>query len=367
MKMKIQNNDHSQHLNKPKWKKRHKEWKHKNKDGHKHHKHHSHHKSKSSDKLSSNKNENSSSQSKTPVLHARKIENQVSSHKSSTPKFNSRRDIMASNLKFKAEELMMKRTYKEQRKKTEDIIANRQMLRIEESNANDESDDDIQNNMLNSDKKIYKSKRPHKESVAKPLNEDSDDESPNSKKFYSGKVFNEVKINDAMSRLIDDKRSTIKEQIEDEENFTGSSLNVSEHLHLVGMSKLILNKSDSKPESNENNEQGEEKPLKALRKFSDNLHGDGKCESMKIQEKKNRKYTENVDDWSFFKMSKKLTEHETTTQEGTCVVTPFNKKSRKESGFEGYAASTSIISTPILMSKNILTSSIEPFPFSILN
>ena len=209
------------------------------------------------------------------------------------------------------------------------------------------------NNIISSEKKVNKVKRPHKESVAKPLYEDSDDESPSSKKFWSGKVYLDGKFNDAMSKLIDDKRSTIKEQIEDEENFTGSSLNVSENLHLIGISKFILNKSDSKPEKPTFNQQDEEKPAKSLRKFSNHLYDNDKRESMKIQEKKIRKFTENVDDSSFFKMSKKLTDHETTTQEGTCAVSPFNKKSRRESGFEGYAASTSIISTPIMMSKQL--------------
>ena len=111
-----------QPLGKPKCKKKHKEWKHKNKDGHKHHKHQSNHKNKSSDKWSTiKKSETSSSHSRTPVLQARKVENKSSPSKSSTPKMNTRRDLMAENLKNKAEELVMKRINKEKRKNTEDV------------------------------------------------------------------------------------------------------------------------------------------------------------------------------------------------------------------------------------------------------
>lgn len=120
-----------------------------------------------------------------------------------------------------------------------------------------------------------------------------------------------------MSKLIDDKRSTIKEQIEDEENLTGSNVSESQNSHLIGINKFILNNSDLKPDRAEFNQHDDEKNAKSHRKYSNHFYGDDKSGSMKVQEKKVRKFTENIDDSSFFKMSKKLTDHETTTQEGT--------------------------------------------------
>ena len=106
------------------------------------------------------------------------------------------------------------------------------MEKTEDSHESDEKDKTPSPNS-----KIMKVKRYHKGSVAKPLNEDSDDESSSLKKFPSLKFYNDWRVSDNVSRLIDDRRSTIKEQIEDEEEFTGSSLNISGNLHLIRSSK----------------------------------------------------------------------------------------------------------------------------------
>lgn len=266
------------------------------------------------------------------------------SHKSSSPfrvaaaKLALTRTYKADHLKVKAEELVMKRMQNELRKNTDDCHLVK--LNLEQEDCNFESDENNSHNLS-----VKKIKRPHKESFAKPLFNEEDDESPLNKRL-SSKWGNDCKFNDNISRLMDEKRSTIKEQIEDEEEFTGSSQNFGDNLHKITLN--ILNKRDSKPSRGSQKEGSEENNRISLRKFSDQLFSNEKCEAIKVIEKKQRKLTENIDDTYFFKSNKKVYDNDVTTQEGTSVITPA-MGSRRESGFEGYTAS--ITSTPVLMSR----------------
>lgn len=143
---------------------------------------------------------------------------------------------MADNLKLKAEELVQRRVNREMRKHTEDLtleklVANREN---DEEYDSDTEDRATPSNIVNI-KKLY---RHHKQSVSRPLPEDSEDEAtPMSMKMSPGKSPRDIRVSDNVSRLMDDKRSTIKEQVEDEEEFTGSSLNISGNLHFISGGK----------------------------------------------------------------------------------------------------------------------------------
>ena len=56
-------------------------------------------------------------------------------------------------------------------------------------------------------------------------------------KIQNPAFYNDWRVNENISRLIDEKRSTIKEQAEDEEEFTGNSINISGNLQLIRSSK----------------------------------------------------------------------------------------------------------------------------------
>jgi hypothetical protein len=165
-------------------------------------------------------------------LQLRKIQDKPSVYKSITPKIALRRNYMADNLKQKAEELIMKRVNRERRKNTEDFKLEKLTL-----HKQDDSDECEENPVTQPDKPPMKYKRPHKESMAKPLGEDSDDDSPGSRRWSPKKYYKDMRVSENMSRLIDEKRSTIKEQIEDEEEFTGSSLNISGNLQFIKAGK----------------------------------------------------------------------------------------------------------------------------------
>lgn len=203
---------------------------------HKHHKHRHQCSKKSRRKNKSDHKESnsSSSHSKTPTMQSRKIQ-KTPMYKASTPKMTLRRNYMADNLKLKAEELIQRRINKERRKNTEDYQIEK--LTINKNPDSAESEDLEANPVTLPDKTMIKLKRHHKESMAKPLGDDSEDESPISRKRSPSKYYKDMRVSENISRLMDDKRSTIKEQVEDEEEFTGSSLNISGNLHFIRGSK----------------------------------------------------------------------------------------------------------------------------------
>ena len=142
------------------------------------------------------------------------------------------RTYMADNLKLKAEELVQRRVDRERRKRTEDFHLEKLVASKGEDGSGSENDIDTSPNHFS----ILKGK--HKESDAKPLGEDSESNaSPMSKRRSPTKFQNTFRVSDNVSRLMDDKRSTIKEQVEDEEEFTGSSINISGNLHFIRGSK----------------------------------------------------------------------------------------------------------------------------------
>lgn len=167
-------------------------------------------------------------------MQARKIQNNQM-FKASTPKMTLRRNYLADNLKLKAEELIQRRINKERRKNTEDYQIEK--LTVNKNPDSAESEDLEANPVTLPDKTMIKLKRHHKESMAKPLGDDSEDESPMSRKRSPSKYYKDMRVSENISRLMDDKRSTIKEQVEDEEEFTGSSLNISGNLHFIRSSK----------------------------------------------------------------------------------------------------------------------------------
>ena len=99
--------------------------------------------------------------------------------------------------------------------------------------------------MYPSEKKINKFKTHHKESYAKPLNDSEDDDiSPISRKPHN--IFYKDGYQSEVSRFMDDKRSTIKEQLGEEEEFTGSSINMSVQRNAHKKHKKCKNKKKSR-------------------------------------------------------------------------------------------------------------------------
>ena len=177
-------------------------------------------------------------------------------YKNIVPKMTLTRTYMADNLKLKAEELVQRRVDRERRKHTEDF----QLEKLVANKDENGSESDTELNATPSNFSVKKKRMEHKDSVAKPLTEDSeDDASPMTKRRSPTKFQNTFRVSDNVSRLMDDKRSTIKEQVEDEEEFTGSSLNISGNLHFIRGSKHCKNK-ESEPRSKS-----------SKRKNSDNL------------------------------------------------------------------------------------------------
>lgn len=141
------------------------------------------------------------------------------------------RNYNAQNLKMKAEELIQRRVNREMRKHTEDLTLEKLVAQREhEEEYSSDTDLGVSPNDIINIKRLY---RHHKNSVSKRLNDDSEDGAAGS----PNKSPKHFRISDNLSRLMDDKRSTIKEQVEDEEEFTGSSLNISGNLHFIQSSK----------------------------------------------------------------------------------------------------------------------------------
>lgn len=310
---------------------------------HKHHKHR-HQCSKKHKHKHSHKDSNSSeSKSRTPVMHARGISNQQQIYKSVTPKMGLRRNYLADNLKLKAEELIQRRVDRERRKNTEDI--NLEKLVPAKNDHTYETEEAEDNPFSYSMKKIH---RPHKESMAKPLTEDSEDESPYSRKNSPNKYYKDMRVSENISRLMDDKRSTIKEQIEDEEEFTGSSLNISGNLHFIHASKKCKKQRESGASNASPQKDSEPHSMTSKRKYSDPNYKSDSTPPINVGEKP-RKFTDNFNDMAAVKHKqkpKKTTDHEnSTTIGGTSAITPWFR-SKRDSGFEDYAAS--MISTPVM-------------------
>lgn len=245
---------------------------------------------------------------------------------------------MADNLKLKAEELIQKRVDRERRKHTEDFQLEKLVANREENVTDEGTDRNVTPTNFGSIRMI---RGHHKDSVAKPLTEDSeDDTSPISRRRSPTKFQNNFRVSENVSRLMDDKRSTIKEQVEDEEEFTGSSLNISGNLQFIRSSKQCKKKSS------------DYQSRSSKRKNSDNLICSDNATPIGIYEKP-RKYTDNLYE-SKRKIDKKRTkDHDndnSTTIEGTSVITPF-MYSRKDSGFEGYVGS--MLSTPTMVKNKI--------------
>jgi len=213
-----------------------------------------------------------------------------------------------------------------------------------------ESDDVTENIFHQNDKTRTKIRSHHKDSVAKPLNFESedDDKSPNSKSRHN--MFYKDGYQSEVSRYIDDKRSTIKEQMEEEEEFTGSSLNVSGNLNFSKGSKMCKHKRDKKSsrEIERTNTKNDHQ-----RKLSE-LNSNPEFESPVNVLIKHRKFTDNVGDTT--KGSKQRSKNNdndiSTTLGGTSGVSPLFKY-RKESDLDGYAASVSMVSTPTMVNKVI--------------
>lgn len=157
-------------------------------------------------------------------------------NKAFIPKLSLTKNFNTGNLMDKANQLIQMRVNREMRKNTEDLT-------LEKLEANKDNDTDSETeayfNITPSHlEAMRKFRGHHKESVARPLPDDSeDDATPNRKRYSPGKKSHHFRVSDNISRLMDDKRSTIKEQVEDEEEFTGSSLNISGTLHFVHGSK----------------------------------------------------------------------------------------------------------------------------------
>lgn len=249
---------------------------------------------------------------------------------------------MADNLKMKAEELVQRRVNREMRKHTEDLTLEKLFEKKGEEDYDSGDEKNITPRQIINIKKLY---RHHKNSVAKPLTEDSeDDATPMSMRRSPHKSPKDFRVSDNVSRLMDDKRSTIKEQVEDEEEFTGSSLNISGNLQFIKGSKRCKHK-DSEPRSKSSKKT-------SLRKNSDNIILSDQSTPIGIFEKP-RKYTENMMEVKKKPVRKRKKENEnekSTTIEGTSVITPF-MQSRKDSGFGEIVSS--MISTPILQSSPI--------------
>lgn len=156
------------------------------------------------------------------------------------------RNYNAQNLKNKAEELVQRRVKRELRKHTEDLTLEKLVGQKEndEEYGSDAHHPHTPTNIGNI-RKLYR--HHHKNSVSKPLTEDSEEDGTFSGMMSSPqKSPKHFRVSENVSRLMDDKRSTIKEQVEDEEEFTGSSLNISGNLHFIQSSKRCKKK-DSEP------------------------------------------------------------------------------------------------------------------------
>lgn len=207
------------------------------------------------------------------------------------------------------------------------------------------------NDLQESIKNERKMRKPHKESMAKPLNDSEDDDiSPNSRNrknpFYKDGYQSEV------SRFIDEKRSTIKEQMEEEEEFTGSSMNMSTKFGglKVQASSQPKKKCKKKKSSKIMNPKVDRSNTSEFqRKHSvEDSNTDVKDPQMTIQ-KNYRKFTENIGERMFQSNRNEMS----TTLGGTSGVSPLVKTLRKESDYDGYAASVSMGSTPTMINKVI--------------
>lgn len=227
-------------------------------------------------------------------MQTRQVERPVPSFGNITPKISMRRNYLADNLKQKADELVQQRLARERRKHTTDITMEK--LTLNKCETTDNSFDGTEMSAAQKGVIYKKFKRPHKESMAKPLTTDSEDESPYSRKHSPNKYYKDIRVSENMSRLIDDKRSTIKEQIEDEEEFTGSSLNVSQNLHIIRASKKCKHKKrESTPSNKTPNKESEPHSRGSLRKYSDQNFYKSESTPPPIRvEEKPRKYTDNM-------------------------------------------------------------------------
>ena len=228
---------------------------------------------------------------------------------------------MADNLKLKAEELIQRRVNKERRKHTEDFKLEKLTI-----NKCDDSDESQENPTTQPDiQPSYKKKAMHKESMAKPLGDDSEDESAISRKCSPNKYYKDMRVSDNISRLMDEKRSTIKEQIEDEEEFTGSSLNISQTLQFIRSSKHCNKQRGSIASKTSPNKESEPCSKTSKRKNSDPYF---KCESNPTIDlaEKPRKFTDTfkeIDGFKNYKMKAMDNDNRTTTIGGTTVIAPF--------------------------------------------
>ena len=188
------------------------------------------------------------------------------------------RTYMADNLKNKAKELVQRRVDRERRKNTEDFQLEKLVAYKDENESDSESELKYTPSHSFSIKKAIR----HKDSVAKPLYDSDDGTSSVSRNRSPVKYQNSFRVSDNVSRLMDDKRSTIKEQVEDEEEFTGSSLNISGNLHFIRGSSKKCKKKDSEPHSKS-----------SRRKNSDNLFcSDNASPILKVE--RPRKFTDNI-------------------------------------------------------------------------
>lgn len=257
-----------------------------------------------------------------------------------------RRNYLADNLKQKAEELIQKRVDRERRKNTEDYKLEKLVLK---DNQTFETEGNEDNNFGHTSRAIKKF-RHHKESMAKPLNDDSEDESPISKRHSPTKYYKDMRVSENISRLMDDKRSTIKEQIEDEEEFTGSSLNISGNLKFIHATKNCKRQRDSKTSKASPNNDSDQMNVTSKRKNSDPYKKGDSTPPINIGEKP-RKFTDNFHEMKSMKRPKaKNDQDNSTTIGGTSAITPLFK-SRRDSNFEAYA--TSMISTPTVTTKKM--------------
>ena len=160
-----------------------------------------------------------------------------------------------------------------------------------------------------------------------------------------------------ISRFIDDKRSTIKEQMEEEEEFTGSSMNMSTTLGKLKAPKKCKNKKKkSKKKLNGGSiERSHTNNVEPIRKFSGAISSHEKDNTPMNVKPHHRKLTENVGDTTFH--SNKHNDISTTLDETSGKVPKIY--TWKESDLDGYAASVSMMSTPTLVNKIIRTNNLE--------
>lgn len=281
--------------------------------------------------------------SKTPVAHTRKLNRPAPVFKNMVPVMQLTRKYQADNLKLKAEELIQRRVMKERRKNTEDI----QLEKLVANNKNNNSSgDETENNITYDNISPKKTMVRHKESIARPLNDESEDESTTNRWNSPSKNYHNSRVSENISRLMDEKRSTIKEQVEDEEEFTGSSLNVSQNLHFI-RSSGNCKKKEKDSLTSKNKESEPQSKTTSKRKNSDYVMSLEATSPIDPIEKP-RKFTDNLmssKQMGYDKEERKTRDQDNSTIEGTSVVTPF-MYSRHDSGFEAYA--TSALSTPTM-------------------